>query len=113
VERDGGDLEAEPDEDESETGQQKAGREQRVGGQEVGDSRQRRRTGGAVDHRHAVEHHRRGERAEDEVLEAGLAGLQPAAVEGGEHVEGDREDLEGQEHDDEVVGRRHQEHPRG
>ena len=88
------------------------GREQGVGGQEGGDPGQRGGAGGAVDHGDAVEHHGRREGAEHEVLEAGLARLQPAPVEGGQDVQGDREDLEGQEHDDEVVGRGHQQHAR-
>ena len=38
--------------------------------------------------------------------------VEPAAVERGEHVQRDRQDLEREEHDDQVVGRRHQHHAR-
>ena len=71
------------------------------------------RAGRAVDERDAVEEHRRRERAEQEVLEAGLLRREAPAVERGEHVQRDRQDLERQEDRDEVVGRRHQHHAGG
>ena len=81
--------------------------------EEVGDAGEVGRAGPAVDERDAVEEHRRRERAEQEVLEPGLLRRGAAAVERGEHVQRDREDLERQEDRDEVVGRRHQHHAGG
>src|SRR3546814_20159088 len=55
--------------------------------------RQRDEGGGAgkaIDQRDAVEQHARGQRAEDEVLEPGLAGAQVVAAKGGHHVERQR-----------------------
>ena len=74
------------------------------------DAGERRGAGPAVHERDPVEEDRRRERAEHEVLHAGFERAQPAAVEGGEHVQRDRERLERDEHDDEVVGRGHHEH---
>ena len=76
--------------------------------EEVGDLGQAGRAGGAVDEGDAVEEDRRGEGAEDEVLHGRLARLGPAAVEAGQHVQGDREDLEAEEDHDQVVGRGHE-----
>ena len=45
-------------------------------------------------------------------LRAASPEVGPAVVEGGQHVEGDGEDLEAQEDDDQVVGRAHQHGPR-
>ena len=82
-------------------------------GEELRDPREVRRAGRAVDERDAVEEHRRRERAEQEVLEAGLLRREAPAVERGQHVQRDREDLERQEDRDEVVRRRHQHHAGG
>ena len=68
------------------------------------------RAGGAVQQAHAVEHHRAGEHAEQEVLHAGLVALAVALAPGGQHVGGDRQELEGDEDADEVAGRRHHHH---
>ena len=77
-----------------------------------GDRGRAGRAGGAVDERDAVEQERRGERAEQEVLQRGLAGVQPLLEEPGQHVERQRHELEGQEHHDQVVGRGQQHHAR-
>ena len=87
--------------------------EQRGLGEEVGDTGEVRGAGAAVDERDAVEEHGRRERPEQEVLEAGLLRGRAPAVERGEHVERDRQDLEGEEDGDEVVRRRHQHHAGG
>ena len=113
VERRGRDLEAEPDQEQRETDEQHAVVEQHDLREELRDPGEVRRAGRAVDERDAVEEHRRRERAEQEVLEAGLLRREPAAVERGEHVQRDRQDLERQEDGDEVVGRRHQHHAGG
>ena len=119
VERDGGDLEAEPDEQQREPGQQEGGRTvaqqlrvdrarhraDRRG--ELGDAAQVRRAGRSVHERDAVEEEGRRERAEHEVLHAGFLRLGPPQMHRREHVRGDRQDLEAEEHDDQVVGRRH------
>ena len=78
--------------------------------QEVGDAGERGGAGGAVDERDAVQEDRRRERAEHEVLDAGFLRAQPATVERGEHVQRDRQDLEREEHDDQVVRGGHDDH---
>ena len=85
--------------------------DQHVVGQEVGDLGQVGRAGRAVGEGDAVDEDRRGEPAQHEVLERRLARLGPLVVEGGQHVERDRQDLEAQEHDDQVVGLAHEDGP--
>ena len=65
------------------------------------------RAGGAVHEGDAVEQEGGGERAQHEVLEAGLLRLHPAQVHGRQHVHRDREGLEAEEQHDEVVGHGH------
>ena len=77
----------------------------------MGDARERRGPGSAVHERDAVEEDRRGERAEHEVLDPRLLRAEAPAVERGEHVQRDRQDLEREEHDDQVVRGGHHEHP--
>jgi hypothetical protein len=81
--------------------------------QEADDACQVRRPGGSVGQGHAVEEEARGESAQEEVLESRLAGLQPSAVEAGQHVKGDGKDLQCQEDDDQVGGGAHQHHASG
>ena len=69
------------------------------------------RAGVAVEQRDAVEEERRGERAEQEVLQRRLLAEQPAAAgQPAEQVERQREHLERDEHREQVVGRREQQH---
>ncbi len=107
VERRRRDLEAEADQHQADAGEQQALVGEAVGGQEVGDADQVGGAGGAVDQGDAVQEERRGEAAEHEVLQGGLARAHPAAVHAGEHVDRDGEDLEAEEQDDEVLGRGH------
>ncbi len=62
------------------------------------------------DERDPVQEDRRRERAEHEVLDAGFLRAQPAAVECGEHVQRNRQHLEREEHDDQVVRGGHDDH---
>ena len=66
--------------------------------------------GEAVDQRDAVEQHARRQRAEDEILEAGLGRAQTVAVDRGDDVERQRLQLEAEIERDQVVGRDHQHH---
>ena len=66
----------------------------------------------AVEQRDAVEEERGGERAEQEVLHGGLLREQAAtAGEAGHEVQRQRQDLERDEHEQQVVRRREQHHP--
>ncbi len=113
VERRGRDLEAEADQQQGEADEQHAVVEEHDAREELRDAGEVRGAGGAVDERDAVEEDGRREGAEQEVLEPGLLRGEALAVERGEHVQRDREDLERQEDGDEVVGRRHQHHAGG
>ena len=68
---------------------------------------------GAVDHGNAVEKERRGERAEQEILERCFVGNQRAAAETDQHVGGNRAHLQADESGDEFVGAREDAHPGG
>ena len=82
-----------------------------LGADRVGDAGQRHRAGVAVEQRDAVQEERRGERAEQEVLERRLLGEQPpAAGQPAQQVERQREHLERDEHRQQVVGGREQQH---
>ena len=108
VKRHRGDLEAEPDHQEPE-----AGDEQRVtwsGSDRRRDPVQVRRAGGAVDERDAVEQERRGERAEEEIFHRRLARGELPLEHARQDVERERHQLEGQEHDDQVAGGGQQHH---
>ena len=72
-----------------------------------------RAAGGAVDERDAVEQERARERAQQKVLDRGLARTRVAAQRPRQHVDRHRHDLEGEEDHDQVVGRRHERHARG
>ena len=108
VERHRRDLEGEADEQQGAAGVEQAGAQQDVPAEEVRDRRQVRRARRAVDQGRAVDEDRRGEPAEQEVLQRGLRGRRAMPVEGDEHVEADREDLEAEEDDDQVVRLGHQ-----
>ena len=77
VEGHGGDLEAEPDEQQGQPTEQDPVGDHHVLRQEVGDLGQVGGAGGAVGERDAVDEHGRGESAQHEVLEGGLARLRP------------------------------------
>ena len=77
----------------------------------VGDGDQRDGAAVAVQERRAVQEERRRERAEQEVLERGLLRQQPAATcHAREQVQRERHDLERDEHQQQVVGRREHQH---
>ena len=83
-----------------------------VGADRLGDAAELDRAGVAVEQCHAVEEERRGERAEQEVLERGLLAEQPpAARQPAEQVERQRQHLERDEHREQVVRRREEQHP--
>ena len=65
--------------------------------------------GRPVGHRDPVQEERRGERPQQEVLHRGL--VAPPAAEPGQHVQRQRQDLQRDEHDDQVVRGRDQHHP--
>ena len=71
-----------------------------------------RRVDRAVGHRHAVEEERRRERPQQEVLHRRLVAA-TGAGDPGQHVERQREDLQGKEHHDQVGGGRDQRHAGG
>ena len=110
LERRGGDLEGEADE------HQRGGHaDQRAGGGSPSAARAepcgyRVRlvdAGDAVDPGDAVEQERGGERAQQEVLERRFVGALVVAQVAGQHVAGDRGDLQADEDHDQLVGRRH------
>ena len=70
-----------------------------------------RAAGQAVGEGHAVEEHGARHGAEQEVLEGRLGGARVVTPDAGEHVDGEREDLQRHEHDQEVVGHGHHDHP--
>ena len=104
---------------EAQTGdhQADAGQRQRVVDQSglVGeclrDPREGRLAGRAVDEREPVEQRRRADRADDQVLQAGLQRRLPAHVGRAEDVERDRQQLEAQEQRDQVLRRAQHGHP--
>ena len=108
VEGHGGDLEGEPGEDEDEA-EEEADRHAAIlhrGDQHV-------KAGGAgeaVGQRGAVEEEPRAQRAQHEILEAGLVGFHAVAVHGGEHVERERLQLEPHVERDQIARRNHHHH---
>ena len=74
------------------------------------DAGQDRLTALAVEQRHAVEHDRGREHAHQEVLHPRFGAAQVALAPAGQHVGGDRQQLEGHEDGDQVARRRHQHH---
>ena len=108
VERHGRNLEAEADEEQTEPREQDPVGGDDVGAQEGRDLREVGRPCCAVNQSDAVDEDGRGERAEDEVLHGGLARFTAPRVHPREDVERDRHDLEGDEDEDQVVGRGHE-----
>ena len=107
VKRCGRNLERQAHKHEREADEQHALVGQLTLGQEGLDRGQVGRAGGAVDERDAVQQKRRGKRAEHEVFDACLLRLCAAQVHGREHVHRDRQRLDAEEQDDEVVGAGH------
>ena len=81
-----------------------------VSGEALGDPGEVGRARPAVEEREAVEHGRRADRADDQVLEARLQRALRAPGRGAEDVERDREQLERDEERDQVLGLRDQRH---
>ena len=104
-----GDLEREADDDEEDPH-----RHDRFAGHRAADALadldENRRVRRAKDERHAVEHHRARQHAEQVVLERRLVALQVALAPPGKHVRRDRQGLEGDEDRDEVPRRGHDDH---
>src|ERR1700680_2804996 len=69
--------------------------------------------GEAVDQRRSVEQHARRQRAKHEILQARLGRAQVVAVDGGDHIERQRHELEAKVERDQVAGRDHGHHAGG
>ena len=104
------DLEGDADEQEHEAEDQAdvLRRPRRLGHR--GDRGKARRAGEAVDEGGAVEQHARRQRAQQEVLEARLAGAQIVPADRRHHVERQALQLEAEVQRDEIVGRDHHHH---
>ncbi len=112
VERHGADLEEQADEGEDDTREQQPLEVAGGRGDRRGDGLEVARAGVAVEERGAEEEERARERPEEEVLQRGLLRQQAtAAGQAGHDVERQREDLEPDEHRDEVVGADEDHHP--
>ena len=107
MERSRRNLETEPDEQHRHARHQQPVLDKTVLLEEVSDHDQVRGADGAVGQGDAVQQERRGERAEDEVLETGLLALGAAHVHRCHHVHCDAQRLEGEEQHDEIVRARH------
>ena len=112
VERDGGDLETEPNEQ-----QRDADEEQRTTGDRstlrqraLSDRLEVRGPRRAIHESDTIEQERRREGAKQEVLERTLGGANAPSIDAGERVHGDRHQLDTEEHDHEVARRREQHH---
>ena len=107
LERGGGDFETEGDEDESEAKKQRGCCGLVEDGEFFRDGGEVELSGHAVDPRDAVDEEAGGERAEDEILRAGLKAGFAAAQVGDEDVESDRHEFERDKDHDEVDGGGH------
>ena len=102
------DLEGEPHDDQTQADQR-----HRTGGIEGSTNGiEGRGPDGAVEERHAVEHHRTRKGADHEVFEGRFVASQLPAVETREHIDGKAHEFEAQEHGQEVDRRHHQHHSR-
>ena len=81
-----------------------------LAGKRRGDIGKAGMAGEAVDQRHAIEHHARGQGAEHEIFQAGFRRAQIVAVDGGDDIECQRLQFQRQIGGDQVVGRDHQQH---
>jgi len=66
----------------------------------------------AIDQRDAIHGEGGGERADDQVFDAGLKRGNSGALEAGQHIEGDRDEFQRHEQEGEVIRRRGKQHPR-
>ena len=106
----GGDLEAKPDQHEDEAKQ-----EDRVAAElrrHCGQFAEVERMGDAIDQRDAEHGKGGGEGADDQVFDAGFERGDQAALEAGEHVEGDGDEFQRHEQQGEVVRRGGKQHAR-
>jgi hypothetical protein len=102
LERQAGSAQRDPDQDQLVV--------RHVAAEAVPDAGKVRRPRPAVDEREPVEQGGRAEGANDQVLEAGLERFPAAQRRPAEHVQRDREQLEPDEEDDQVLGHRKQRH---
>ena len=110
MERHGGDLEAEPDQQQGQPGEQHHTRLRHEADLHA-DQPDVCSAGRAIDQGDAIQQEPRRECAEQEVLERRLGGARAAPVEPREHIYGDRHELEPEEDHHEVRPRRHDHHP--
>ena len=111
VERHSAELEQQSDAEQAHAGKQQT-HDLRAVAQRVIDRREGEGARIAVEQRGAVDEERRGERAQQEVLQRRFLGQQPASPgQAAEQVERQRQDLQRDEHGDQVVGRREEHHP--
>jgi hypothetical protein len=76
----------------------------------VGEVVETQRAIEAVDDRHAVQHHSRGDGAQQEVLHGGLGSDAGFAIEGDHGIQRQRHELDADVHREQAVGRHHDEH---
>ena len=57
-----------------------------------------------------INHERRRERAENQILDARFQRAEPAALEAGQNIKGDRDQLQGHKNQNEIIGRSGQHH---
>ncbi len=105
-------LEGEAHQQQTATGVQQTRVQHDVLTQEVGDAREIGRSRRAIDQRGAVDEDRRGEAAQQEVLERSLVRGRTVSIETDQHVKPDGENLQPEEDDDQVVGLNHQQRTR-
>ncbi len=108
MERHGGKLERQAGDQEDQPEDQADADARRL--DDMGDAGEFGGAGEAVDQRDAVEQHPGGQRAEDEIFQAGLGGAQRIAVEGGQHIERQALQFEAEIERQEIRSRNHQQH---
>ncbi len=113
MERDGRDLEAEPDREQSHAEQDQRIRTQAIGAHGRGDERQVGQAGPAVDQRDTEQEECARERAQQEILDGTLAGAEVPAVRAGEHVDRHGHQLEADEDHHQVARSGEHHHPDG
>ena len=110
VERHRGDLEGEADQQQADRDEDERVVAHRLRGQVGADAIEARAAAQPVGEGDAVEEERARERAEQEVLERRLGRPRIVAPDAGQHVDGDRQDLERDEDHQQIVGGRHHDH---
>ena len=78
-----------------------------------GDLVQVRGAGGAIDQRDAIEEKTGGEGAHEKIFHGGLARLTARAPQSRQHVNRNGHGFESQEKNNQIIGRRHENHPHG